>query len=150
MKPLLLVFGMTMALAGPVATAAPALAPVFRNCSAEFAASGNGVFCRPVWARLVSDAGETFRIDMKDLEPLQGGAIGAFVVIGDPQGGTNPTAFKHLYFDCRGHYGEFDDIEQGGGLSDAPPRSVVGQLAHAICPKGQRPPPPGAGAGWLN
>lgn len=86
----------------PVRPMPKGLAPIFPNCSAEFAASGNGVFCRPVWRRIVSDTGEVFRIDMLNLEPLGNGGVGAFVVVGDPRGGTNPSAFKHLFFDCRG------------------------------------------------
>ena len=120
----------------PKSAPAQTLAPVFPKCSAEFAGSSNGLFCRPFWGRIASDNGEVSRIDMHDLEPLVNGGIGAYVVVGDPRGGLNPSAFRHLFFDCRGHYGDFDDPSS---TMDAPPRSVVGQMAKVAC--AHRPQP---------
>jgi|SRR5579872_1530347 len=79
---------------------------------------------RPVWRGITSATGEMFKIDTGDLEPLQSGAVAAFVIVGD----LSPP--RHLFFDCRGHFSDFDDPED---VFDAPPRSVVGELAQIAC-----------------
>jgi hypothetical protein len=103
------------------------LVPFAPHCSHAEAAGPYARLCQPSWARLEAHNGEVYHVDLRDLQFMPNGAVGAYVVIGASQ---IPLNIRELYFDCRGHWSDFEDP---GGMSDAPPRSVAGRLAQAAC-----------------
>ena len=85
------------------------------------------------WKRIEADNGAAYAVDLNSIAHRNNGTAEMQVCIVDNNtcpimpGTWNPTIFE---FDCHGHYA---DVQNGGGLQMAPPRSVVGQMAALAC-----------------
>jgi hypothetical protein len=84
-----------------------------------------------VWRQFEADNGEVTSVYMKDIGK-DGDARNVLVHTNIP-GAYDVTHLQRLFFDCAGH---FDELLNEGGFSawtDAPPQSVAGEIAAAIC-----------------
>jgi hypothetical protein len=83
------------------------------------------------WKRIDADNGSAIAIDLNSIHQGYGsfGAADAIICIVD----NNVCELlnqRRWAFDCRGH---FMDIDNGGGMVQAPSRSVVGAIAAIAC-----------------
>jgi hypothetical protein len=81
------------------------------------------------WHRVEADNGAAFAIDMNSITRMNNGAVDTIVCTLNGNA-CNLLNQSRIRFDCRGHY---MDIDRGGQLQMAPPRSVVGRLAAIAC-----------------
>lgn len=81
------------------------------------------------WKRIEADNGAAFAIDLGSISHNTNGSAVAVICVVDNDTCIPPN-ISRLLFDCHGHY---MDIDRGGSLTIAPPRSVVGQMAALAC-----------------
>jgi len=81
------------------------------------------------WKRIEADNGAVFAIDLGSISHNTNGSAVAVMCIVDNDT-CPPPNMSRLLFDCHGHY---MDIDRGGSLLIAPPRSVAGQMAALAC-----------------
>jgi hypothetical protein len=81
------------------------------------------------WKRIEADNGAAFAIDLGSISHNTNGSAVAVMCVVDNDTCIPPN-MSRLLFDCHGHY---MDIDRGGSLTIAPPRSVVGQMAALAC-----------------
>ena len=90
---------------------------------------------KPEWKRFEADNGAVFVLDMKSVSHphyCRGCADAVMCTVDNNQ--CIPPNMTRIRFDCHGHY---LNIDGGGELQMAPPRSVVGQMAVVACVGGQ-------------
>jgi hypothetical protein len=81
------------------------------------------------WKMLEADNGAVFGIDLNSIEHWNAGQAMAITCVAE-NNPCPPANMARLMFDCRGHYW---DVDRGGDLVLAPPRSVVGRMAEIAC-----------------
>lgn len=81
------------------------------------------------WKRIEADNGAAFAIDLGSISHNTNGSAVAVMCVVDNDTCIPPN-MSRLLFDCHGHY---MDIDRGGSLTIAPPRSVIGQMAALAC-----------------
>lgn len=110
------------------------LVKVFPNC--EFGpqriplGGSLGELCKPVWKKIEADNGEVTWIDMHSVSPTLPREV--YVYTSVPNTSIDPDALTLLFFDCQGHFRSWSS-DGPSALMDAPPRSVAGEIAEAVC-----------------
>jgi len=81
------------------------------------------------WKMLEADNGAVFGIDLNSIEHGYAGQAWATTCVVE-NNTCPPINMARLVFDCRGHYW---DVDRGGEVLLAPPRSIVGRMAEVAC-----------------
>jgi hypothetical protein len=105
------------------------LTKLLPECQVGGAISCNDDLFQPVWKRLEAANGEAIKIDMNSIQHFNNGAVEVVVYTYVPNTVFDIARLKRLRFDCHGQFMELD----GGFVSDAPPRSVAGEIADIVC-----------------
>lgn len=104
--------------------------PLLTNCQVGGPVSCNNDIYQPVWLRIIADNGETTKVDMNSIERLPGGGVSVITYSFAPGSRFDESRLQRLFFDCAGHYQGGNPPTESG---DAPPRSVAGRIARAMC-----------------
>lgn len=113
------------------ATKGEALATLLPHCDPSGGLSCNDDIFQKVWLRLEADNGEVTKIDMNSLQRSTVGSVEAITYTYVPNTAFDQTKLRRLLFDCKGHF--MDITNSNSELLDAPPRSVVGNVASIVC-----------------
>jgi hypothetical protein len=86
---------------------------------------------RPGWKMFEADNGAVYALNVQSVSHPRycGGCADAVICVLDKDQCHAPNV-KQIRFDCQGHY---MDMFGGGGMQIAPPHSVLGQVAVAVC-----------------
>ncbi len=82
-----------------------------------------------VWLRFFADTGEETKLDTHQMQYLPQGGVSVIIYTFVPNTSFDPDRLRRVYLDCAGHV---QDVEIGAVL-DAPPNSVIGQIAAKVC-----------------
>lgn len=96
---------------------------------------GCGDLDKPVWRSFRDVTGEITKINMRSIEPMQGGSVLVTTYTFSPGSSLDLSRLRQLYFTCRGQYADTANLRV---LHDAPPRSVAGIIARTVCPIGNQ------------
>lgn len=113
-------------------TKAAALTKLVERCG-SIAASHNACdddIYKPVWRRFESSVGEVVKVDVKSIAPMNGGGAIAWTYQYVPGTYFDPSHLIRYFFTCRGQYSV---LEANAQMMDAPPRSVIGEIAAYVC-----------------
>ena len=97
----------------------------------------NGVY-KSNWRRIEANNGAAFALDVNSIHHSINGNADVVMCIIDNDTCIPPNMRRWL-FDCHGHY---MDIDGGGGMQMAPPRSVAGATAAIACVGAKENSPP--------
>lgn len=113
-------------------TQAATLTKLVERCG-SIAASHNACdddIYKPVWRRFESSVGEVVKVDVKSIAPMNGGGAIAWTYQYVPGTYFDPSHLIRYFFTCRGQYSVLAANSQ---LMDAPPHSVIGEIAAYVC-----------------
>jgi len=106
------------------------LTTLLPSCQIGGAISCNDDLYQKVWRKIEADNGEVTKVDMNSIEHFNNGTADVVKYTYVPNTMFDPNSLVRLKFDCHGHYMNLDG---GSLLLDAPPRSVVGEVAAIAC-----------------
>lgn len=127
-----LAFAIMMAGVAPTSAvaAAPGLSKLVEQCDPATNHNACGNIARPVWRRFEAANGEVTKIDVSTIRRTRQGGVIITSYTGVPFTRFDMHRLRGLYFNCAG---QFSDMSALGDAIDAPPRSVAGQIAAAVC-----------------
>jgi len=110
-----------------------ALSTLLSNCQIGGRVSCDDDIYQKVWIKIEASDGEVTKVDMHSISRSNLGSVEAITYTYVPNTRFDPSKLRRLLFDCEGHF--MDVTNSSSQEMDAPPRSVVGQVAALVCGK---------------